>query len=99
MNAAPTVRLTVAQAVITYLSRQHSVADGVRRRLVPAPLGIFGHGTVAGLGQALDQRAEQMPFTQGRNEQALAPAAPAFAKHNHRHSTLAVTASIGPGAM
>ena len=99
MNAAPTVRLTVAQAVITYLSRQHSVADGVRRRLVPATLGIFGHGNVAGLGQALDQLAEQMPFIQGRNEQALVHAATAFAKHNHRHSTLAVTASIGPGAM
>ena len=99
MNAAPTVRLTVAQAVITYLSRQYSVADGVRRRLVPGTLGIFGHGNVAGLGQALDQLAETMPFIQGRNEQALVHAATAFAKHNHRHATLAVTASIGPGAM
>ena len=99
MNAAPTVRLTVAQAVITYLSRQYSVADGVRRRLIPATLGIFGHGNVAGLGQALDQLAETMPFIQGRNEQGLVHAATAFAKHNHRHTTLAVTASIGPGAM
>jgi 3D-(3,5/4)-trihydroxycyclohexane-1,2-dione acylhydrolase (decyclizing) len=99
MTASPTVRLTVAQAVITYLSRQYSVADGVRRRLVPATLGIFGHGNVAGLGQALDQLAETMPFIQGRNEQALVHAATAFAKHSHRHSTLAVTASIGPGAM
>ena len=99
MTAAPTVRLTVAQAVVTYLSRQHSVADGVRRRLIPATLGIFGHGNVAGLGQALDQLAETMPFIQGRNEQALVHAATAFAKHNHRHATLAVTASIGPGAM
>ena len=96
---APTIRLTVAQAVVTYLSRQYSVADGVRRRLVPATLGIFGHGNVAGLGQALDQLAETMPFIQGRNEQALVHAATAFAKHNHRHATLAVTASIGPGAM
>jgi 3D-(3,5/4)-trihydroxycyclohexane-1,2-dione acylhydrolase (decyclizing) len=99
MNAAPTIRLTVAQAVITYLSRQYSVADGVRRRLIPATLGIFGHGNVAGLGQALDQLADTMPFIQGRNEQALVHAATAFAKHNHRHTTLAVTASIGPGAM
>ena len=99
MTASPTIRLTVAQAVITYLSRQYSVADGVRRRLVPATLGIFGHGNVAGLGQALDQLAETMPFIQGRNEQALVHAATAFAKHNHRHATLAVTASIGPGAM
>jgi 3D-(3,5/4)-trihydroxycyclohexane-1,2-dione acylhydrolase (decyclizing) len=99
MNAAPTIRLTVAQAVITYLSRQYSVADGVRRRLIPATLGIFGHGNVAGLGQALDQLAESMPFIQGRNEQGLVHAATAFAKHNNRHTTLAVTASIGPGAM
>ena len=99
MNAAPTIRLTVAQAVVTYLSRQYSVADGVRRRLIPATLGIFGHGNVAGLGQALDQLAETMPFIQGRNEQALVHAATAFAKHTHRHATLAVTASIGPGAM
>jgi len=98
MAAAPTIRLTVAQAVITYLSRQYSVADGVRRRLIPATLGIFGHGNVAGLGQALDQLAETMPFIQGRNEQALVHAATAFGKHNHRHTTLAVTASIGPGA-
>src|SRR4051794_24907758 len=98
MTAAPPIRLPVAQAVITYLSRQYSVADGARRRLIPATLGIFGHGNVAGLGQALDQLAETMPFIQGRNEQGLVHAATAFAKHNHRHTTLAVTASIGPGA-
>ena len=94
-----TIRLTVAQAVVTYLSRQYSVADGGRRRLIPATLGIFGHGNVAGLGQALDQLAEIMPFIQGRNEQALVHAAVGFAKHSRRHATLAVTASIGPGAM
>jgi 3D-(3,5/4)-trihydroxycyclohexane-1,2-dione acylhydrolase (decyclizing) len=94
-----TVRLTVAQAVVTYLSRQYSVADGQRRRLIPATLGIFGHGNVAGLGQALDQLAEAMPFVQGRNEQALVHAATAFAKHGRRHATLAVTSSIGPGAL
>ena len=64
-----TVRLTVAQAVVTYLSRQYSVADGQRRRLVPATLGIFGHGNVAGLGQALDQLSDAMPFIQGRSYQ------------------------------
>src|SRR5436309_2874521 len=94
-----TVRLTVAQAVVTYLSRQYSVADGQRRRLVPATLGIFGHGNVAGLGQALDQLSDTMPFIQGRNEQALVHAATAFAKHRRRHATLAVTSSIGPGAL
>ncbi|KPI23690.1 Acetolactate synthase [Actinobacteria bacterium OV320] len=94
-----TVRLTVAQAVVTYLSRQYSVADGYRRRLIPAALGIFGHGNVAGLGQALDQFSDRLPFVQGRNEQALVHIATAYAKATKRHATLAVTASIGPGAL
>ncbi|MFD3587904.1 3D-(3,5/4)-trihydroxycyclohexane-1,2-dione acylhydrolase (decyclizing) [Streptomyces sp. NPDC058683] len=94
-----TVRLTVAQAVVTYLSRQYSVADGHRRRLVPAALGIFGHGNVAGLGQALDQLSDRLPFVQGRNEQALVHIATAYGKATRRHATLAVTASIGPGAL
>lgn len=94
-----TVRLTVAQAVVTYLSRQYSVADGHRRRLIPAALGIFGHGNVAGLGQALDQLSDQLPFVQGRNEQALVHIATAYGKATRRHATLAVTASIGPGAL
>src|ERR1700744_6453550 len=94
-----TVRLTVAQAIVTYLSRHPSVADGNRRRLIPATLGIFGHGNVAGLGQALDQLSDTMPFIQGRNEQALVHAATAFAKQSQRHATLAVTSSIGPGAL
>ncbi|MFJ1747437.1 3D-(3,5/4)-trihydroxycyclohexane-1,2-dione acylhydrolase (decyclizing) [Streptomyces sp. NPDC088116] len=94
-----TVRLTVAQAVVTYLSRQYSLADGCRRRLIPAALGIFGHGNVAGLGQALDQLSDQLPFVQGRNEQALVHIATAYAKATKRHATLAVTASIGPGAL
>jgi 3D-(3,5/4)-trihydroxycyclohexane-1,2-dione acylhydrolase (decyclizing) len=99
MTTPKTVRLTAAQAVVTYLSRQYSVADGQRRRLIPATLGIFGHGNVAGLGQALDQLSDAMPFIQGRNEQALVHAATAFAKHSRRRATLAVTSSIGPGAL
>lgn len=94
-----TVRLTTAQALVTYLSRQFSVADGERRRLIPATLGIFGHGNVAGLGQALEQLSEEMPFVQGRNEQGLVHIAAGFAKQARRHATLAVTASIGPGAL
>ncbi|MFD9186866.1 3D-(3,5/4)-trihydroxycyclohexane-1,2-dione acylhydrolase (decyclizing) [Streptomyces phaeochromogenes] len=94
-----TVRLTVAQALVTYLSRQYSVADSERRRLIPAALGIFGHGNVAGLGQALDQLSDELPFVQGRNEQALVHIATAYAKASTRHATLAVTASIGPGAL
>jgi 3D-(3,5/4)-trihydroxycyclohexane-1,2-dione acylhydrolase (decyclizing) len=94
-----TVRLTVAQALLTFLSRQYSVADGHRRRLVPATAGIFGHGNVAGMGQALDELSDVMPFIQGRNEQALVHMATGFAKASRRHATLAVTASIGPGAL
>src|SRR6266496_3289930 len=93
-----TTRLTVAQAVITYLAHQYTEADGVRRRLIPATLGIFGHGNVAGLGQALDELSELMPFVQGRNEQSLVHLATGYAKHTRRHATLAVTASIGPGS-
>lgn len=94
-----TIRLTVAQAIVKYLSVQHSLADGERRRLVPAALGIFGHGNVAGLGQALDQYSEELPFIQGRHEQYLAHIATAYAKASRRRSVLAVTASIGPGAL
>jgi 3D-(3,5/4)-trihydroxycyclohexane-1,2-dione acylhydrolase (decyclizing) len=93
------VRLTVAQAIVTYLSKQYSVADGQRRRLIPAALGIFGHGNVAGLGQALDQLSDALPFIQGRNEQSLVHVATAYAKASRRHATLAVTSSIGPGAL
>src|SRR3954464_4587376 len=98
-RSGKTVRLTVAQAVVTYLSKQYSMADGQRRRLVPATLGIFGHGNVAGMGQALDQLSDLMPFVQGRNEQSLVHLGVGYAKAMKRHATLAVTASIGPGAL
>ncbi|MBA2719774.1 MAG: 3D-(3,5/4)-trihydroxycyclohexane-1,2-dione acylhydrolase (decyclizing) [Chloroflexi bacterium] len=92
------IRLTMAQAVVRYLGRQHTVQDGERRRSIPAMLGIFGHGNVAGLGQALDELQAEMPYVQGRNEQSLVHVAAAFAKASRRRSALAVTASIGPGA-
>ncbi len=98
-NYGRTVRLTVAQALVKYVAAQYSEADGRRVRFVPAALGIFGHGNVAGLGQALDQYADLLPFVQGRNEQELAHIGSAFAKASKRHQTLAITASIGPGAM
>jgi len=94
-----TIRLTVAQALVKYIAAQYSVADGHRQRFVPASLGIFGHGNVAGLGQALDQFSDDLPFVQGRNEQGLAHSAVAFAKAQKRRQVLAVTASVGPGAM
>src|SRR2546421_11896094 len=93
------MKLTVAQALVTYLSRQYSLADGERRRLIPAAFGIFGHGNVAGLGHALDQLSDAMPFIQCRNEQAMEHASTAYATATRRHATLYRTASIAPGAM
>lgn len=98
-NYGKTERLTVAQAVVRFIAAQYSISDGVKRRFIPASMGIFGHGNVAGLGQALDQYNDILPFVQGRNEQGLVHAAVGFAKANNRKQTLAVTASIGPGAM
>jgi 3D-(3,5/4)-trihydroxycyclohexane-1,2-dione acylhydrolase (decyclizing) len=98
LGGRPTIRLTTAQAIVRFLARQCSVRDGRRQRLVPAMLGIFGHGNVAGLGQALDEYQDSVPFIQGRNEQSLVHIATAFAKASLRNATLAVTSSIGPGA-
>ncbi|MGY0486462.1 3D-(3,5/4)-trihydroxycyclohexane-1,2-dione acylhydrolase (decyclizing) [Streptomyces sp. WG-D5] len=93
-----TVRLTVAQALVRFLSSQYTERDDVRRRLIGATWGIFGHGNVAGLGQALLQYGDAMPFHQGRNEQAMVHAAVGYARQSDRLSTHAVTTSIGPGA-
>src|SRR3954462_3534127 len=95
---AGTIRLTTAQAITRYLAAQTSVRDGRRQRLIPAMLGIFGHGNVAGMGQALDEYQAELPFIQGRNEQSLVHIAAGYAKANRRSAALAVTASIGPGA-
>jgi 3D-(3,5/4)-trihydroxycyclohexane-1,2-dione acylhydrolase (decyclizing) len=93
-----TVRLTTAQAIVRYLQVQHSERDGQTRRLVPGMFGIFGHGNVIGLGQALQEHGTELPFFQGRNEQSMAHAAAAYAKATGRLATLACTSSIGPGA-
>jgi 3D-(3,5/4)-trihydroxycyclohexane-1,2-dione acylhydrolase (decyclizing) len=92
------VRLTTAQALVRYLQVQHSERDGERRRLIPGMFGIFGHGNVIGLGQALEEYGTDLTFFQGRNEQSMAHAAAAFAKATRRRQTLACTSSIGPGA-
>ncbi|MET7452421.1 3D-(3,5/4)-trihydroxycyclohexane-1,2-dione acylhydrolase (decyclizing) [Streptomyces sp. NPDC005574] len=96
--AAATTRLTVAQALVRFLSAQYTERDGVRQRLIGATWGIFGHGNVAGLGQALVEYADDMPFHQGRNEQSMVHAAVGYARQSGRLSTHAVTTSIGPGA-
>ncbi|MFD6919272.1 3D-(3,5/4)-trihydroxycyclohexane-1,2-dione acylhydrolase (decyclizing) [Streptomyces sp. NPDC059944] len=94
-----TRRLTTAQALVRFLAAQFSERDGVRRRLITGTWGIFGHGNVAGIGQALLEAGEDvMPFHQGRNEQAMVHAAVGHARHLNRLSAQAVTTSIGPGA-
>ncbi|MEH0633813.1 3D-(3,5/4)-trihydroxycyclohexane-1,2-dione acylhydrolase (decyclizing) [Streptomyces bottropensis] len=93
-----TTRLTVAQALVRFLSAQYTERDGERRRLIGATWGIFGHGNVAGLGQALVEYADDMPYLQGRNEQSMVHAAVGYARQSNRLSTHAVTTSIGPGA-
>ncbi|MEU9449928.1 3D-(3,5/4)-trihydroxycyclohexane-1,2-dione acylhydrolase (decyclizing) [Streptomyces sp. NPDC048277] len=94
----PTTRLTVAQALVRFLSVQYTERDGVRHRLIAGTWGIFGHGNVAGIGQALLEYGDVMPYHQGRNEQAMVHAAVGHARQLDRLSAQAVTTSIGPGA-
>jgi 3D-(3,5/4)-trihydroxycyclohexane-1,2-dione acylhydrolase (decyclizing) len=92
------VRLTVGQALVRWLQEQWSERDGVRRRAVPALWGIFGHGNVLGLGQAVAEEAHDLPLYQPKHEQAMVHAALGFAKASRRLQAQACTASIGPGA-
>ncbi|HUK48338.1 MAG TPA: thiamine pyrophosphate-binding protein, partial [Terriglobales bacterium] len=91
------IRLTTAQAIIRFLKNQYTERDGQQFRLFEGCLGIFGHGNVAGIGQALEQDAE-LPYYLFRNEQAMVHTAAAFARMSNRLRTLACTTSIGPGA-
>ncbi len=99
---AQTVRLTVAQATVRFLSQQYTERDGVQHKLFDGCFGIFGHGNVAGLGQALLEAEVETPgalrYLQARNEQAMVHASVAYARMRNRLTTLACTASIGPGA-
>src|SRR3954454_23754217 len=87
-----TVRVTTAQAIVRYLAAQTSVRDGRRQSLIPAMLGSFGLGNVAGMGQALHEYHRDLPFIQGHTEQSLVNVAAGYAKANRRTSALAVTA-------
>ena len=97
-----TVRLTTAQALVRFLAAQYSERDGEEQRLIPGMWGIFGHGNVAGLGQALLQAAvtaeADLPYYLARNEQGMVHASVAFAKMRDRLATFACTASTGPGS-
>ncbi|MCM4167664.1 3D-(3,5/4)-trihydroxycyclohexane-1,2-dione hydrolase [Arenibacter antarcticus] len=92
-----TKRLTVSQATIEYLKNQYVERDGEQNRFFAGCLGIFGHGNVAGIGQALHQNPD-FPFYVSRNEQGMVHTAAAFAKVKNRLQTFVCTSSIGPGA-
>jgi 3D-(3,5/4)-trihydroxycyclohexane-1,2-dione acylhydrolase (decyclizing) len=93
-----TVRLTMAQALVKALAAQKTEIAGERQPLLAGVFAIFGHGNVAGLGEALHGAREHLPTFRAHNEQAMAHAAIAFAKASRRRRMLACTTSIGPGA-
>src|SRR5215510_10895956 len=93
-----TVRLTMAQAVVRYLANQRSVRDGKEVPLFAGVWAIFGHGNVAGIGEALYHAQDTLPTFRAHNEQAMAHSAVAFAKAARRRQMMACTTSIGPGA-
>lgn len=92
-------KLTMAQAIVEFLNNQYIEVDGIEHKFVKGMMGIFGHGNVVGLGQALDQYKNEITFYQGKNEQEIAHAAIAFAKQKDRREIFACTASIGPGSL
>lgn len=93
-----TVRVTMAQALVRFLSAQHVERDGVEHRFIEGCFGIFGHGNLTGVGQALAQDPTLLTYYQARNEQGMVHIAAGFAKMRNRLATLACTTSIGPGA-
>src|SRR6267378_8428274 len=92
------MRLTMAQALVRFLSAQYLERDGVEHRFIEGCFGIFGHGNLTGVGQALAQNPELITYYQARNEQGMVHIAAGFAKMRNRLATLACTTSIGPGA-
>ena len=91
-------RLTVAEALIRFLGVQHVERDGRESRFIEGCFGIFGHGNIAGVGEALRRNPDLIRYHQARNEQAMVHAATAFARTRNRLATLACTTSVGPGA-
>ena len=97
MNNPTTGRMTMAQAIVAFLKNQYVERDGVEQPFFAGCFGIFGHGNIAGMGQALQQMPE-FRYYQARNEQAMVHIATAFTKTRNRLQTFACTSSIGPGA-
>ncbi|TIU98815.1 MAG: 3D-(3,5/4)-trihydroxycyclohexane-1,2-dione acylhydrolase (decyclizing) [Mesorhizobium sp.] len=94
-----TIRLTMAQALTRFLARQMTEIDGKKMPIFGGVWAIFGHGNVAGVGEALYQVRDELPTFRAHNEQAMAHAAIAYAKANFRRRFMATTSSIGPGAL
>lgn len=94
-----TIRLSVGQAIVKFLDNQYVSFDNKEEKFVNGVFGIFGHGCVVGLGEALEQNNHSLKFYKGCNEQGMGHAAIAYAKQNNRKKIMAVTSSIGPGAM
>ena len=94
-----TIRLTVAQALVKFLNNQYIEFDGKENKMFEGIFGIFGHGNVVGMGQALEEDAGDLIMRMGRNEQGMAHAAMGFAKQKRRKQMYACTSSVGPGAM
>jgi 3D-(3,5/4)-trihydroxycyclohexane-1,2-dione acylhydrolase (decyclizing) len=97
-TAMSTIRLTMAQALVRYLAAQGTVCEGREVRLFAGVWAIFGHGNVAGIGEALYRHRAALPTYRAHNEQAMGHAAIAFAKATFRRRMMACTTSIGPGA-
>ena len=99
---AATKTMSVSQALVEFLGHQWTVDGDIRERTIPGMFGIFGHGNVAGIGQALKQfnveQPDLMPYYQARNEQAMVHQSVGFARMHRRRATLASAASVGPGA-
>src|SRR5256714_5614814 len=93
-----TVRLTTAQALVRFLAEQCVERDGVEQRFFGGCFGIFGHGNVAGIGEALYESPELLTYYQARNEQAMVHAAVGYARMKDRLGAFVCTTSIGPGA-
>ena len=93
------MKLTMAQALVKFLDNQYVSFDGEETKFVKGVFGIFGHGCVVGIGQALEQGGHNLTYYQGHNEQGMAHAAIAFAKQSDRRQIIACTSSIGPGAL
>lgn len=94
-----TIRLTMAQALLHFLDNQYILLDGKETKFVEGIIGIFGHGNVTGIGEAIEREKTRLAFIQGKNEQGMVHTATAYAKQKGRRQIFACTTSIGPGAL